>query len=203
MNADSCLVQTEFILARHTGAVKPRIGLTAFLLLLPSAALSGEERPLVFDPNQSTVDVVVKATFDSFTARLDAYQLTGRVDDAGGITSARLEFHFRDVLTGKLKRDAAMHDWQHTREFPDATFVLDSLAQRDGVLRAFGRLTLHGVTRELDFPVTVAHDGDIYAVSGDAPVDTRGFGLPVIRVFGVLKVDPVVHVRFHFQGHAT
>jgi hypothetical protein len=32
-------------------------------------------------------------------------------------------------------------------------------------------------------------------------VDTRDYGLPIIRVFGLLKVDPLVHVQFHLEGH--
>jgi iron complex transport system substrate-binding protein len=42
----------------------------------------------------------------------------------------------------------------------------------------------------------------VAAALGDASLDTREFGLPVIRLFGLLKVDPVVRVRFHLQGTA-
>lgn len=183
--------------------MKSRTILAGVALLAASLGVNAAERPLLFDPAQSTVDVVVKATVDSFTGKLSAYQLTGAVDEQGRVAAARLDFHFRDVLTGKAKRDAAMHEWQRTKEFPDASFVLTSLGAENGVTRAFGRLTFHGVTRELSFPVTIARDGAVYAIDGDAPIDTREFGLPVIRMMGLLKVDPVVHVKFHFQGRAT
>ncbi len=67
---------------------------------------------------------------------------------------------------------------------------------------AVGRLTFHGVTRDLRFPITLERDGPLYSIDGDAPIDTREFGLPVIRRLAVLKVDPLVHVRFHLQGRA-
>lgn len=176
-----------------------------FLLLLAVAlgasGLTAADHVVQFDPAQSTVDVTVKATVDSFTGKLAAYDLTGAADDSGRIVSARLAFHFRDVLTGKPKRDTAMHEWQHTDQFPDARFELTALATAsDGSSHASGKLTFHGVTRELSFPVTVAHAGATYAIDGEAPIDTREFGLPIIRMMGLLKVDPIVRVRFHFQG---
>ncbi|MBX3737172.1 MAG: YceI family protein [Candidatus Didemnitutus sp.] len=176
------------------------------LLLLLAFALGANgliaaNHAVQFDPAQSTVDVTVKATIDSFTGKLAAYELTGAADDSGHIVAARLSFHFRDVLTGKPKRDAAMHEWQHTDQFPDASFELTAVTTAaDGSSHASGKLTFHGVTRELDFPVTVAHAGATYAIDGEAPIDTREFGLPIIRMMGLLKVDPVVRVRFHFQG---
>jgi polyisoprenoid-binding protein YceI len=174
------------------------------VVLAAAARLVAADRPVQFDPAQSTVDVVVKATVDSFTGRLAAYELTGTVDEQGRFRSARLTFRFRDVLTGKPKRDAKMHEWQGTAQFPDARFELVSLTDLpDATCRAAGRLTFHGVTREVSFPVRIGREGDVHAIDGEAAIDTRDFGLPVIRLIGVLKVDPVVRVRFHFQGKAA
>lgn len=166
-----------------------------------AVATCAAEQPLVVDFSQSRVDVAVKATMDSFVARLSPYEPAVVVGDDGVVKSARFRFHFRDLATGKAGRDKAMHSWQQTDTFPDGEFVLTSLEPANGqALTAFGRLTLHGVTREIRFPVSIVHEGERYAIDGDAPVDTREFGLPVIRVFAVLKVDPLVHVRFHLQG---
>lgn len=166
-----------------------------------TSGLTAADHAVQFDPAQSTVEVSVKATVDSFTGKLATYDLTGTADDRGRIVAARLAFHFRDVLTGKAKRDSAMHEWQHTDQYPDASFELTALATApDGSSRATGKFTFHGVTHELSFPVTVAHAGTTYAIDGEAPIDTREFGLPIIRLMGLLKVDPLVRVRFHFQG---
>lgn len=178
--------------------------LVCFLAVLV-APLTAGERPLAVDVAQSRIEVVVKATVDSFTGRLAQYEPAIVVDDAGQVVSARLAFRFRDVLTGKDGRDKAMHKWQETEKFPDAVFQLATLvppAAPGEAATAVGRLTLHGVTREIRFPAAVIRDGDVYAIDGDAPVDVREFGLPIIRMLGLLKVDPVVHVRFHLQGRA-
>lgn len=166
-----------------------------------AGALSAAERPLVVDRAQSRIDVAVKATMDSFVARLAAYEPEISVAETGAIIGARLAFHFRDVMTGKDGRDKAMHKWQETQKYPDGLFVLTALQPGEGgQATASGRLTLHGVARDVTFPVSIHRDGARYALDGEVPVDTREFGLPGIRMFAVLKVDPVVHVRFHLQG---
>jgi polyisoprenoid-binding protein YceI len=166
--------------------------------------LVAAERPLSFDPVLSTVEVGVKATVDSFTGRLAHYRLAGAVDEAGRFTRAELDFHFADVVTGKPKRDRAMHDWQQTEKFPDAHFALTALTvEAAGGWRAEGQFTLHGATQRLAFPVTITRDGSAYAIDGEAAIDTRAFGLPIIRLMGVLKVDPLVRVKFHLQGKTS
>lgn len=172
-----------------------------FGFLLP--ALAAADRTLVLDPVQSRVEIGVKATVDSFTGKLAQPAAVVSLAPDGSVATARLAFKFRDILTGKEKRDRAMHDWQQSDTFPDGEFVLVSLAATaPGQFNARGRLTFHGVTRELVFPVTIALDQAVYAIDGEAVVDTREFGLPIIRMLGLLKVDPLVRVRFHLQGRA-
>jgi polyisoprenoid-binding protein YceI len=150
---------------------------------------------------QSHIDIVVHATVDSFVGTLGACQPEISVRDDGEIAGARIAFRFRDVVTGKKSRDKAMHEWQHTDEFPDGVFVLSNIeAASEGPRTAFGRLTFHGITRDVRFPVAIVREGLRYLIDGDVPVDVRDFGLPAIRLLGVLRVDPVVHVRFHLQA---
>lgn len=171
------------------------------VLLVAFAGQAGAaDSPLLLDRSQSRLEVAVHATMDSFTARLSSFEPVVRVDERGNITTAHLAFRFRDLNTGKSKRDAAMHKWQQTEAYPDGVFDLQSLQQTGEALTAVGRLTLHGVSREVRFPVSVAREGATYAIDGDATIDTREFDLPVIRLLGLLKVDPAVHVRFHVQG---
>lgn len=200
MNGNSSAVHPRFTRVGYKGSMFVRI-LSLFLTAALCGAAGAAERPLALDRAQSRIEIVVKATFDSFTGRLEAFDPSVTLDDAGRIAGARVAFHFRDVLTGKPKRDKAMHEWQHTEEFPDGEFVLRSLLTgQDGQIRANGRLSFHGVASEITFPVSVTRQETLYAIDGDAAVDVRDFGLPAIRMMGLLKVDPVVHVKFHLQG---
>ena len=158
------------------------------------------ESPLAIDLLQSRIEIAVKATMDSFVGRLTAYEPTITVAEDGNIAGVRLAFHFKDLVTGKDKRDKAMHNWQHTEEFPDGRFEMTALEPTNGAATASGRLTFHGVTRDIRFPVAIVREGHRFSIDGDATIDTRDFGLPKIRMMGLLTVDPVVHVRFHLQG---
>ncbi len=172
------------------------------LVGVTAGSIAGE-RPLAMDRAQSKLEVAVHASMDSFTGQLERFESVVTVGDDGRVVAARIAFRFRDLHTGKDKRDAAMHQWQHTDEFPDGGFVLTSLEPApapEGGFVAVGRLTLHGVVRDVRFPVSVLREAERYVIDGEAALDTRTFGLPVIRMLAVLKVDPVVKVRFHLVG---
>jgi hypothetical protein len=51
------------------------------------------------------------------------------------------------------------------------------------------------------FPVSFLIEGPLYAIDGEVMLDYRDFGLPIIRKFLILTVDPRLRVRFHLQGH--
>lgn len=201
MNENSSAIHVPFISNGYKRDMLVRSPTHIALLALLAVTTAAAEKPLTIDFAQSRVEIGVKATLDSFTGRLARYEPVVLIDDDGRIASARLTFQFRDVMTGKASRDEAMHKWQQTATFPAGEFTLASLEPAaNGAYTAFGRLTFHGATRELRFPVSVTRHGPVYAVDGDAIVDTREHGLPIIRMMGILKVDPLVHVRFHLQG---
>jgi polyisoprenoid-binding protein YceI len=169
------------------------------LSVLPAAAAT---RSLVIDPAHSQIEIVVKSTVDSFVAKLPVYEAAVSLEaDAPRVNAAVLRFKFADVKTGKDARDREMNEWQQTEKFPDGSFTLTTLTPApDGRQLAAGSLRLHGVEHALAFPVSITSDQKLFSVDGEATLDTRDFGLPVIRKFAVLKVDPHVTVRFHLQG---
>ncbi len=171
--------------------------------LATPALRATEPAVLAVDTASSKIEIAVKVTVDSFVGRLDAYQANIAVDPAShAVTHATLDFRWADVKTGKAERDKQMNEWQHSDEFPTGQFTLVNLAPANaaGSQQASGTLALHGHTHDVTFPVTIRMNGNVETIDGDAPVDVRDYGLPVIRKFGLLKVDPVVHVRFHVQG---
>ena len=60
------------------------------------------EKPLTIDAAQSRVDIVVKASMDSFTGQLNRYEATLTADAEGKIAGFRLAFRFLDITTGKV-----------------------------------------------------------------------------------------------------
>ena len=177
------------------------------VLILLAATARAAEAPLRIDPAQSRVEIAVKATADSFVGRLESYDAAVVIDTNPTVTEvirASFSFRFADVKTGKDGRDEEMHVWQDTAHHPDGQFTLATITtEADGRRVATGTLAFHGRAREISFPFSVTHDADLYAIDGEAALDTRDFGLPVIKKLLVLKVDPEVKVRFHLQGRAV
>lgn len=173
---------------------------TLVLLLLLPLALAAADRSLKVDRARSYVDVDVKATVDSFTARLEAYELQAVVDDRDRIKSAVLTFKFADLRTGKSERDAGMIEWLGGGE-PAGRFELGILALTpSGQGQANGSLTFHGQTGIVEFPVNVVQADGVAVISGTAAIDYRNWGLKKYRKLGVLTVDPEVKIRFKFTA---
>jgi polyisoprenoid-binding protein YceI len=180
-----------------------RLALAVALALPLAARASGPS--VRIDNAHSRVEVLVKATIGSFTAHLQTFDAAIRLATrAGPVEAARFSAPFDSIRTGVAARDRDMNAWQETSRFPRVEFRLTAIAPAGGAAyAAHGRLSLHGVSRDISFPVSITAGGGLWAVDGEATVDTRDFGLPVIRKFVVLKVDPVVRVRFHLQGPVT
>jgi len=167
-----------------------------------SMLTASEGAPLVIDRDQSRIEVDVKATMGSFVGHLADYDLSVEVDPTGKqVTAAQLSFKFSDVETGEEKRNKHMHKWQETDKFPDVSFKLHRLEpQADGRFSAVGQLEFHGQTQAIHFPVSVLQEDGEYLIEGEAVVDTQLYGLPIIRMFLALKVDPLVTVRMSVRG---
>lgn len=155
----------------------------------------------VCDQNQSQIEVFVKTTFDSFVGRLEKYRADITFNSDATLARAAVQFDVADLKTGKDKRDRAMCEWLEADKLPSADFVLTSIsATGDGQLLATGDFTFHGQKRRLRFPLSLSTQGRECTLDGEVVMDTRDYALPVIRMLGVIKVDPLVRVRFHLKG---
>lgn len=170
-----------------------------FLALFVPLAASAAEHTLKIDRAGTFLDVDVDATVN-FTAHLDAYEVRVNVDDAGRIKSALFTFKFADLKTGKPDRDADMIKWLGGGS-PEGRFELGNLALTpDGQGQVSGRLTFHGVTERVEFPVNVSKADGSYTITGETMLDYRTWKLKVIRKAFLFSVDPQVKVRFKLTG---
>jgi polyisoprenoid-binding protein YceI len=175
------------------------VRLLALFLALPLAALAAE-RILQPDPARSYIEVDVSVTIDSFTARLENYDLRMTSDEKRAVKSTVLDFKFADLKTGKPERDQKMIEWLGGGE-PTGKFEAGIIALTpDGQGRVTGYLTMHEKKELVEFPVNVTRNGEEFTVTGEATVDYRRWGLKVIRMAMVMKVAPEVKVRFKFIG---
>jgi len=168
------------------------------LLLLPLTLLAAEH-PMKVDPSRSFVEADVDAT-KNFTAHLDRYDAKLTVDEAGKIKTAVFAFKFADLKSGNDARDADMIKWLGGGD-PAARFELGNLAVTpDGQGQASGRLTFHGVTERVEFPINLAKVDGSYIVTGETTIDYRDWNLKVIRKALLFTVSPEVKIRFKLTG---
>jgi polyisoprenoid-binding protein YceI len=177
--------------------------LAAAILALPFAT-KATGALFALDRAESHVDIAVKATVDSFVARLEDFDVAITLDlESGRVESTSFHADLAAVKTGRADRDHNMSEWLQTNQYPQVVFELKAVDRGpNGALTASGRFQLHGQQHEIRFPITVKVSRGSTTIDGTATLDTRDFGLPIIR-FWVLTVDPVVHVHFHLQGSLT
>lgn len=157
--------------------------------------------PLEVDYKQSKIDVGVTATVDSFVGHLEKYEATVDCTATTNLPSnAGVSFNFSDLKTGNPDRDAEMLKWLEYTSNPKATFALTGWQHSGTTNLAVGELTIHGVKKSIQMPVTVKNTDGAWDIAGEANFDYRDFNLPKIRKMLVLVVDPHLKVMFHLVG---
>jgi polyisoprenoid-binding protein YceI len=78
-----------------------------------------------------------------------------------------------DMLTNHLKSP----DFFEVRRFPTAKFESTKIEAGSGGSRITGKLTLHGVTKEISFPATVEIDSAGLKLQSEFTIDRSEFGM--------------------------
>ena len=153
------------------------------------------------DKARSKVTVGVKATGDDFTALLEDYRADILVDDTTHQpTNAVFSWDFKDLKTGKDKRDKAMLEWMEAPRLSRATFTFQGFERKGETNYALGVMELHGIKKSMSFPVVVEREGEQMSIRGRAKLDHQDYGLKIIRMLLLFKVDPNVEIGFELKG---
>lgn len=167
-----------------------------FLALLaqavPSAPLAHSE--IWFD---------ARATVADFQGR--AATATGELVGGAGPADGRgwVEVRWADIDTKNGTRNGHMLKTVQADRFPVIRFEVTAV--RPGLDSVAGTLALHGVTKEVVWPVSAQVEGDTVRVAADFPVDMRDYGIkPPVR-FLIARMGAVVtvHVRLVFRKNQT
>jgi polyisoprenoid-binding protein YceI len=89
-----------------------------------------------------------------------------------------------------------------TSQYPEIRFETVSVAEPEsGKLRIRGRMTIKGVTREIELPVTVQrHDSGQMVFAGKTSFRQSDFGIRPESIAGVVKVSDVVDLHLSIVG---
>ncbi|MEL7978235.1 YceI family protein [Isoptericola sp. F-RaC21] len=144
------------------------------------------------------VHEVLRGQDATVTGRTD--QVTGRlVVEHGTLTSGKVEVDVASIHTDEPPRDAYFRgSVMEVGTFPTADFtVTDPVRLTAGTTEVdlAGRLTVHGVTRDVEVPAQVAADGDGVQVVGSVPVSFADYDVTPPSL-GFVSVDDHGAVEF-------
>ena len=187
--------------------------------LLLSAALAVATERARFAPAQtSTVKITGTSTLHEWT--MQGTTINGAIDVAPEIVSDPLQPQAWKIETPALvtvkipvaaiksehaRMNNIMLDAMKAKTNPEIRYELTEAvpAKTAGdpfVVKTKGRLTIAGVTRELQMDVTASRDGDKrYVLTGEAPIRMTDFGItPPVTMVGTLKTGDDVKVSFRW-----
>jgi polyisoprenoid-binding protein YceI len=134
-------------------------------------------------------------------------QVTGLMTLQGTeVTTATITADLTALQSNDNRRDGQLsHQGIETSSFPTATFTLTSPIDlgsipADGTqvkVTVRGQLTLHGVTKDVEIPMTAQISGDVIEVAGSLPIAFSDYGIQAPTSFAVLSVDD--HGTMEFQ----
>jgi polyisoprenoid-binding protein YceI len=173
-----------------------------------ASAANGEGFALVATAGLAGQKFTLENAKIEFTGSKDAGKHQGGFNEFVGIVvpadgDALVEKIAVDIDTTSLWADdqkLAGHlmnqDFFDVKQFPTATFVTTSIepAAGDGTHKVKGDLTLHGVTKSIEFPATIAKHGDHLDFSADFEISRREFGI----TYGAGQIHDPVKIKASF-----
>ncbi|MFI5226286.1 MAG: YceI family protein, partial [Candidatus Limnocylindrales bacterium] len=117
--------------------------------------------------------------------------------DGTTVTAGTVTADLTQLKSNDDRRDGQLnHQGIETSTFPTATFTLTSPIDLGSVpadgqqvkVTAKGQLTLHGVTKDVEIPLTAQLSGSIIEVAGSLPITFSDYGIQAPTSFAVLSV---------------
>ncbi len=183
----------------------PRRLLVPIVLLAAASELAAGERVLTFDPAATRVVFTLDATMHSVHGTLRLVRGEVRFDQVPGPASGAVVVDAVSAATGTEGRDLKMHrQVLESARFPEIVLEPRRLegqvgADGTGALVVLGVLRLHGVEREVRWPVEVVTEGGRVRATSCFRVPYVAWGLHDPSVF-VLRVGKEVAVEVEALG---
>lgn len=185
-----------------------RVLLSALLTALPLSAASTAVFQVALGPT-SAVSYRASDPIETWQAQAPVSSLTLSFDERD-VTKAKLSVTLEPARfdSGNPLRDStARRAVFDTDRYPTASFTAQRIQAApadlpDGATRQLtcvGALTLHGVTRTVQVPVTVTRSGDALTATGSFTVQLSDYGMTRPRLL-FFTVDDAVSVSFSVVG---
>ena len=161
----------------------------------PAAAAQGT-RYLITSQN-SKIDFVGSKVTGSHNGSFQDF--SGQIDYTGNVETSRVNINIKTAsLTAddpKLTEHLKTPDFFDVAKFPEATFVSTSIkagGEKGASHTVTGNLTLHGATKSVSFPATIAVTPDVATVNANFSINRKDFGINYAGAANNLIRDDVV-----------
>jgi polyisoprenoid-binding protein YceI len=151
-------------------------------------------------------EVTFKATSRLMNADGRFHRLAGRIvvdpeDLATAKVTVSVEAASIDTGIGMRDNHLRSEDFLDARQFPVVTFESQRVEAAGRRATVYGRLTVHGVTRDVAVPVEVDLSDQALVATGELVIDRRDFGLTYQSL--VNPIGNEVRIAFTFRARAS
>jgi polyisoprenoid-binding protein YceI len=182
--------------------------IVALFLILASAhwCATASAEAMRFRVQPEASDVTFRATSRLMNAEGKFQRVSGEVVvDPKDLTTAKITLSIEagSIDTGIGMRDSHLRseDFLDVKRFPYITFESERVEATGRRASVFGRLTVHGVTREIAVPVEVDVTDIAMVATGEFVVDRHDYGLTYKSFINPIGND--VRVIFTFRARSS
>ena len=161
----------------------------------PATAAQGTKYAIT--PQNSKVQFVGSKVTGSHNGSFQAF--SGQIDHTGNVETSRVNINIKtDSITTDdegLTKHLKTPDFFDVAKFPEATFVSTAIkpgGEKGASHTVTGNLTLHGVTKSITFPATIAVTPDVATVNANFSINRKDFGINYAGAANNLIRDDVV-----------
>jgi polyisoprenoid-binding protein YceI len=194
------------------------------IALLTVAALAAATERARFTPTTaSTIEVTGSSTVHEW--KMEGKTIAGAIDIAPEVAAdptkaeswksdkaalVTVTIPVANIKSEHAKMDNVMLDAMKARQYPDVKYELTQATPVKGTAESFlvhtkGKITIAGVTRDLDMDVSAAKTGaKTYVITGEAPMTMTSFGIkPPTAMLGTIKSGDAIKVSFRWVVDRT
>ena len=146
----------------------------------PAAKPAGDGTTLSVDLAKSSIGFIGAKISDSHTGEFQSFEGSITVEDGVVVaTDFSIDMTSLEADKAKLTKHLLGDDFFDVVQFPTTKFSgkVVAAANEGGPQNTTGVLTLHGVEKEISFPVTVSMDGTVVKVNSEFKINRQDFGV--------------------------